>query len=63
MFCGSFLVYSTMAVLLYCSLGDSPKATRWIASYQELNETSGSFGGICMFCSLAAASAVLGMSE
>ena len=41
MFCRSFLAYSTMAVLLYCSFGDSPNATRWIASYLELNETSG----------------------
>ena len=32
-FCGSFLAYSTMMVLLYCSLGDSPNATLWIALY------------------------------
>ena len=31
--------------------------------YLELNETSGSLGGICMFGSFAAASAVLGMPE
>ena len=63
MFCGSFFAYSTRAVLLYCLFGDSPNATWWIASYLELSETSGSLGGICMFCSFAAASAVLGMSE
>ena len=62
-FCGSFLAYSTIAVLSFCSQGDKPNATRQIASYLELNETSSSFSGICMLCSLAAASAVLGMSE
>ena len=62
-FCGSFLAYSTMAVPLYCSFGDSPNATRWIVSYLELNETSGLFGGICMFCNFTPALAVLRMSE
>ena len=32
-FCGGFLVYSTMIVLLYCWLGANPNATQWIASY------------------------------
>ena len=62
-FCGSFLAYSTSAVLLYSSFGDNLNATQWTASYLELNETNGSFGSICMFCHFAAASAVLGMSE
>ena len=56
-FCGSFLAYSTMMVLLCCLLGDSPNGTLW------LNVTRGSVGDICMFCSLIAASVVLGMSE
>ena len=62
-FCGGFLTYSTMTVLLYFSLGDKLNATLWIALYLELNETSGSVDDICMLCSLAAASVVLGMSE
>ena len=63
MFCGNFAAYSMIAVLLSCSLGDWPNATRWIVSYLELNDTRGSFGHICNFFSFVAASAVLGMSK
>ena len=52
-----------MAVLLYCSLGGSPNATLWIASYLWLNVTSGSVDDICMLCSHVVAFVVLGMSE
>ena len=62
-YCGSFLAYSMMKVLLYCSLGDKLNATLWIASYLELKVTSGSLSAICKLCSLAVASVVLGMSE
>ena len=62
-FCGSFLAYSMMMVLLYWSLGDSLNATLWIASYLWLNVTKGSVGDVCMFCSHVAASVVLGMPE
>ena len=48
-FCGSFLAYSTMMVLLYWSLGDSSNATLWIASYLWLNVTKGSVGDVCIF--------------
>ena len=61
-FCRSFLAYSTMTVLLYCSLGDRLNGL-WIALYLELNVTKDSVGDICMPCSLAAASVVLGMSK
>ena len=63
MICGNFLVYSTMAVLSYCSCGVSLNDTWWIDSYLELYMMSGSFSFICRLCSFAAASAVLGMSE
>ena len=62
-FCGSFLAYSTITVLLYCWLGDSSNATWWIASYLWLNVTRGSVGDVCMFCSCDATSVVLGISE
>ena len=62
-FCGNFFAYSMMMVLLYCSFGDKLNATLWIASYLWLNVTRGSVGDVCMFCSLVAASVVLGMSE
>ena len=61
--CGNFLAYSMIAVLLNCSFGGSPNATWWIAWYLEFYVTSGSFSFICNPCSLAAASAVLGISE
>ena len=63
MFYGSLLANSMVVVLLYCLFGDKSNATQWIASYIVLNEASGSFGGICMFCNYAAASAMFGMSE
>ena len=63
MSCGHFVAYSMMAVLLSCSLGDWPNATRCIVLYLELNDMSGPFFHICNFCSFAAASAVLWMSE
>ena len=62
-FCGSFLAYSTITILLYCWLGGSSYATLWIASYLWLNVTNGLVGDVCMFCSHVAASVVLGMSE
>ena len=62
-FCCSFLAYSTMMVLLLCSLGDSLNATLWIASYLWLNVTNGSVGDVCMFCSYDAAFVMLGISE
>ena len=62
-FCGSFLAYSMMMVLLYRQLGNSLNATLWIASYLWLNVTKGSVGDICMLCSCVVASVVLGMSE
>ena len=61
--CRSFLAHSMMTVLLYCSLGGSSNATLWIALYLWLNVTRGSVGDVYMFCSLVAASIVLGMSE
>ena len=54
-FCGSFLAYSTMTILLYCPLDDRLNATLWVALYLELNETKGSVGGICMLCSFCSA--------
>ena len=62
-FAGNFLAYSTITVLLSCSLGDILNATLWIASYRWLNAINGSFMENCMFCSLAAASVLLGISE
>ena len=62
-FCGNFLAYSTMMVLLYCLLGAKLNATLWIASYLWLNVTRSSVGDVCILCSLVAASVVLGMSE
>ena len=62
-FAGNFFVYSTITVLLSCSLGDILNATLWIASYLWLNVTKGSFMENCMFCSRVAASVVLGISE
>ena len=62
-FAGSFLAYSIITVLLSCCLVDMPNATLWIASYLWLNVTKGLFADIWMFCSLVAASVVLGMSE
>ena len=62
-FVGSFLVYSTIMVLLSCCLGNSPNATLWIASYLWLNVIRGSLIAICMFCSHVAASVVLAISE
>ena len=62
-FSGNFFAYSTITVLLSCSLGHFLNATLWIASYLWLNVTSGSFMENCMFCSLVAASVLLGISE
>ena len=62
-FAGNFLAYSTITVLLSCSLGDILNATLWITSYWWLNVINGSFMENCMFCSLAAASVLLGISE
>ena len=62
-FAGNFLAYSTITVLLSCLLGDILNATLWIASYLWLNVTNGSFMENCMFCNLAAASVLLGISE
>ena len=62
-FAGNFFVYSTITVLLSCSLGDILNATLWIASYLWLNVTNGSFMENCMFCSHVAASVLLGISE
>ena len=62
-FAGNFFAYSTIAVLLSCLLGGILNATLWITSYQWLNVTKGSFMENCMFCSRAAASVVLGISE
>ena len=63
MFAGNFFAYSTITVLLSCSLGDILNATLWITSYLWLNVTKGSFMENCMFCSRVAASVVLGISE
>ena len=63
MFTGNFFAYSTITVLLSCSLGDILNATLWIASYLWLNVTKGSFKENYMFCSYVAASVVLGISE
>ena len=62
-FAGNFFAYSTITVLLSCSLGDILNATLWIASYLCLNVTNGLFMENCMFCSLVAASVLLGISE
>ena len=62
-FAGNFFAYSTITVLLSCSLGDILNATLWIASYLWLNVTNGLFMENCMFCSLVAASVLLGISE
>ena len=62
-FAGSFFAYSTITILLSCSLGNILNATLWFASYLWLNVTKGSFMENCMFCSCVAASVVLGISE
>ena len=62
-FAGNFFTYSTITVLLSCLLGDILNATLWITSYLWLNVTNGSFMENCMFCSLVAASVLLGISE
>ena len=62
-FAGNFFAYSTITILLSCSLGDILNPTLWIASYLWLNVTNGSFVENCMFCSLVAASVLLGISE
>ena len=62
-FAGSFLAYSIITVLFSCCLVDMPNATLWIALYLWLNVTKGSLAAIWMFCSLVAASVVLGISE
>ena len=62
-FAGNFFVYSTITILLSCSLGDILNTTLWIASYLWLNVTKGLFMENCMFCSRVAAFVVLGISK